>query len=190
MANPGGLPDGFFLCCDACCEAVEAGKDEIPSRAPKAGACGTHVHTNGCFCLLFYHPKPGESHEHTRHLALPDKNGIVKLDKAMVYEYRCVSPLIEDGAGEYSSLCGDVVLRKDPADPNSDAKLIACPRECSGKDCTLFYSSGGKWKPVEANDAGTDKKFSKTSHPGQLAIDPKDLDELRKKMMFLCLCAS
>jgi len=187
MGNPGGLPDGFFLCCVTCCKEVPANLEEIPSRAKNPGDCGTHVHTNECFCLLFYHPKPGESHEHTRHLALPDKNGNVKRDPAVVYEYRCVSPVLEEGAGEYKSLCGDPVLRKDPADPNSSAMLIECPKECSGKACTLFYSSGSKWKPVEANDAGTDKKFSESAR-GQLKIEPDELDKLRKKMMFLCLC--
>jgi len=189
MGNPGGLPDGFFLCCVSCCEKVDDGSEEIPSRPKKAGTCGTHVHTNGCFCLLFYHPKPGEHHEHTRHLALPDKNGVVKRDPNMVYEYRCVSPVLVDGASEYLSLCGDATLRKDPADPNSDAQLIECPKECSGKACGLFYSSGGKWKPVEKGDDGTDKKFSETPR-GQLKIEPADLDELRKKVMFLCLCTS
>ena len=189
MGNPGGLPDGFVLCCETCCKEIPADLEEIPSRAKDAGTCGTHVRTNGCFCLLFYHPKRGESHEHTRHLALPDKKGNVKRDKEVVYEYRCVLPVIEDGAGEYTALCGDAVLKKDHADPNSNVMFLECPKECAGKECGLFYSSGGKWKPVEANDAGTDKKFSKSDR-GQLKIEPGDLDELRKKTMFLCLCAA
>jgi len=186
MGNPGGLPDGFFLCCVSCCKEVPADVEDIPSRPKDAGTCGTSVHTNGCFCLLFYHPKDG-SHKHTRHLALPDKNGNVKRDKTMEYEYRCVSPVLEDGEGEFQSLCGNPVLRPDKGDPSSNAQLIVCPKECSGKDCKLFYSSGGKWKPVEAGKDGTDKKFSETPQH-QLKIDPDDLDELRKKMMFLCFC--
>lgn len=191
MGNPGGLPDGFFLCCeseDDCCPDVPEEGEEILSRPNKAGTCGTATHTNGCFCLLFYHPKPGEHHAHTRHLALPDKKGKVKRDPNMVYEYRCVSLRITDGEGKFVKVCGDPVLKTDPGDPSSSSQLIVCPKECSGQNCKLFFSSGGKWKLVEAGKDATDKKFTETPQH-QLKIDPNDLDELRKKMMFFCVCA-
>lgn len=193
MGNPGGLPDGFFLCCESdedCCPDVPEEGEDIPSRPPKAGSCGTATHTNGCICLLFYHPKAGESHAHTRHLALPDKSGKVKRDKNMVYEYRCVSLRLSGGGGGggFVKICGDPVFKKDPADPMSAAQLIVCPKECSGKDCALYFSSGEKWKQVEADQDATEKKFSETQHH-QLKIDPNDLDGLRKKMMFFCVCA-
>jgi hypothetical protein len=133
--------------------------------------------------LLFYHDADG----HGRTLALPDSKGNVTLIAGKVYEYRCVKPVLDGGQGTYASLCGDPVLKADPADPNGSGRLIQCPKECEGEACRLFYSyKGGKWRRVKANDDGTGSKFTQT--PRGLKIDPADLDELMKKMMFRCFC--